>query len=805
MTKRRQSAEQHFEALREKIVRFFRENRDGAYNYKQVTEGIGYKGKRDREEVQEALYRMSDDGGLREVALGKFAMPGEGPGRVRGVVDMTASGSAYVVPDDKEANPDDIFVDRSKTGSAMHGDHVEVALFRRRAGRKPEGEIVNILERKRETFVGIVDVIDRAAFLVCNHKQTGGYDIYIPLEALNGAEKGQKAIARVTKWPQGGKNPEGEIVSVLGNMGDNQAEMHAILAEYGLPCSYPDEVAAEAEKIDPGITPAEVARRVDMRGVPTFTIDPADAKDFDDALSIRKTEGGCWEVGVHIADVTHYVAPGSIIDQEGYDRATSVYLVDRVVPMLPERLSNFLCSLRPDEEKLTFSVIVEMDDDAQVLSTRIAKTVIRSDRRFTYEEAQAIIEGAEGDFRAEVLKLNDLAQKMRKRRFEHGAIGFERAEPRFTIDENGKPLSVFFKIAKESNMLVEEFMLLANKRVAEYIGKNEIAKGRGGEARTFVYRVHDKPSEERYGKFATFIRRFGYEAMPQKQETISNAVNRVLGEVRGKGEQNLVEVLALRTMAKAVYTTKNIGHYGLAFDFYTHFTSPIRRYPDMMVHRLLFGYMNGEKSANADLFEERCKHCSEQEVMAAEAERDSIKYKQCEFLLDRLGEEFDAHISGVTEWGLFAEINENMCEGMISLRDMDDDTYVFDEDNYCVVGHNSGKRFQLGDPIRIRIANANLERRQIDFAIAGTPLTDIERQNQKVLAQGGDLAAIQREAALSHAGEAPKPKAAGRGGRSGHGRGRRDGGGVPPKSVIDRRKAKKTTSKKGGKKGGRRK
>ncbi len=815
MAKRKQSDEQHDNALKDKILKFFQDNMSNAWNYKDVTEGIGYKSKKDREEVQDMLYKLAETGTLYETSHpGKFALTGGSAGSdtVAGTVDMTSSGTAYIVPDDKEAEPQDIFIDRSNVGSAMHGDKVLAQVFKRKPGRQPEGKIIEVTERKRETFVGILDITEKAAFLVCNPRQTGGHDIYIPFDKLGGGENRQKAIAKITKWPEGGKNPEGEIVAVLGNMGDNQTEMHAILAEYGLPYSYPEDVAAEAEKINPGITKEEIAKRIDMRKVTTFTIDPRDAKDFDDALSIRQLENGNWEVGVHIADVTHYVTPGTIIDEEGYNRATSIYLVDRVIPMLPERLSNFLCSLRPDEEKLTFSVLAELNDNADVLSTKIAKTVIKSDRRFTYEEAQAIIDGTNTgndpkDFKTEVLKLNELAQKMRKRRFEAGAISFERVEPRFEIDENGKPLSVYFKEAKESNMLVEEFMLLANRRVAEFVGKDEFNEtGRKRTPKTFVYRIHDQPSEERYAKFASFIRRFGYEAMPQKDEQINNAVNRVLSECRGKGEQNMVEVLALRTMAKAKYSTDNVGHYGLAFPFYTHFTSPIRRYPDMMVHRLLFSYLNGGKSANKEKYEEMCEHCSSQEVMAAEAERDSIKYKQCEFLLERLGEEFDAHISGVTEWGIYAEINENLCEGMISLRDMDDDNYVFDEENYCVVGRNTGKKYQLGDQIRVRIANANLEKKQIDMAIAGSPLTDIEKQNQKVLAAGGSILEQQQKLALAGASAGlggKKAKLGGFGGgkgKSGHGRGRKDSGGIPPKSVLDKRKNHKDGKKKDKKK-----
>ncbi len=792
MAKRKISSEQHKQALAEKIMAFMSANRNEAMNYKEVTEGIGYKSKKDREEVQDMLYELLSAGKLHEVQAGKFRMAGEGSNHLEGVVDMTASGAAYIIPNDKEAEPDDIFVSRDNLATAMHGDTVEVVVYARRKGRQPEGEVVRIIERKRDTYVGILDVSDKAAFLVCSAKMTGGHDIYIPIGSLHGGQDGQKAIARITSWPAKAKNPEGEIIAVLGDVGDNQTEMHAILAEYGLPYTYPADVAAEADKISPGITPEEIAKRIDMRDVTTFTIDPADAKDFDDALSIRLVGDGRWEVGVHIADVTHYVEPGSPIDEEGYSRATSVYLVDRTIPMLPERLSNFLCSLRPDEEKLTFSVIAEMDDNAQILRTTIAKTVIRSDRRFTYEDAQAIIEGADGDYRDEILKLNDLAQKMRQRRMDNGAVNFDRVEPRFTIDENGKPTSVYFKEAKESNMLIEEFMLMANKRVAEYIGKDEINDtGKKRSPKTFVYRVHDKPSEERYEKFAAFIRRFGYEAMPAKDEQISNAVNRILREVKGKGEQNLVEVLALRTMAKAVYSTKNIGHYGLAFDHYTHFTSPIRRYPDMMVHRLLFSYMNGGRSVNAEKYEEKCKHCSEQEVMASDAERDSIKYKQVEFLMDRLGEEFDATISGVTEWGIYAEINENMCEGMISIRDLDDDMYFFDEDNYCVVGRNTGRKFQLGDPIRIRIANANLEKKQLDFALAGSELTDIERQNQKIRERGGDPMTIQRQRAMTHY-ESAEPRKRGS---------KRDKGGTPSKSRVAKgsKKTKKEKKKSGNK------
>lgn len=755
MARRKADPEAKHQRMLAAIMKIFQENAGQAFNYKQMTELLGLKSKGDRLDVQDMLFEMADAGMVEETTAGRYKVPALRESmRVEGVVDMTSRGYAYIIPDNKaETGADDIFVSQKNLNTALHGDKVEVAIFARQAGKQPEGEVVNIIRRKRETFVGRLQVQKGLAFLVCDPRTTGGHDIYIPIEALKGAKDGQKAIAKIVSWPSNAKNPEGEIVDVLGDAGDNQTEMHAILAEFGLPYHYPEDVDLAAESIDPGITPEEVAKRIDMRGVTTFTIDPVDAKDFDDALSIRKLSNGHWEIGIHIADVTHYVTEGGLIDQEGFSRATSVYLVDRVVPMLPERLSNFVCSLRPDEDKLTYSVIVEMNDEAEVLKSTISKTVIRSCHRFTYEDAQAIIEGADGPLRDEILTMNRLAQKLKAKRFENGAISFERVEVRFRIDDNGKPLSVYFKEAKESNNLVEEFMLLANRRVAEFIGKDELNKGtRKRTPKTFVYRVHDKPNEEKFNKFATFVRRFGYEASPKKGEEINNAVNRILKEVKGKGEQNLVEVLAVRTMAKAIYTTTNIGHYGLAFDYYTHFTSPIRRYPDMMVHRLLHSYLNGGKSVNKNKYEELCEHCSQQEVMAADAERASIKYKQVEFLKDRVGEEFDAVISGVTEWGVYAEIVENKCEGMISLRDFEDDSYYFDEDNYCIVGRNTNRKYQLGDPIRIRIANANLEKKQLDYVLAGSKLKEIERQN----AGGASRQAAPKKGKDKSAGMPPK-------------------------------------------------
>lgn len=698
-----------------------------SFNYKQIAGLLSMSTKADRLVVQEVLSEMASQGVLSESIAGKYRLVAE-PVSITGRVDMTGSGAAYIIPED--GSPD-IFVSQANLNKALHGDRVEVVPVRRRNGRTPEGEVVRIVERKRETFVGIVEISRGIAFLVTDSRATGGHDIFIPVNCLNGALNGQKAVAKITDWPEGVKNPIGEIIDVLGFPGDNQTEMHAILAEFGLPYGYPEEISALASKIEPGITPDEISRRRDMRNITTFTIDPTDAKDFDDALSLRKLDNGNWEVGVHIADVTHYVTPGSIIDEEGLNRATSVYLVDRVVPMLPEHLSNFICSLRPDEEKLTFSVVFEMTDGGEVKDSWFGRTVIKSDRRFTYDQAQEIIETGEGDLKEEIVTLDRLAKILRDKRFKSGAIGFDRVEVRFEIDDQGKPLSVLFHESKDANKLIEEFMLLANRSVAELIGKNLLGGKKQGAAKTFVYRIHDEPNPEKYSTFATFVRKFGYEALPKGNEPISKSLNRLLAEVQGKGEQNVIETLAVRTMAKAVYSTHNIGHYGLGFEYYTHFTSPIRRYPDMMVHRLLQQYLDGGKSADADEYEEMCEHCSKRELLAADAERSSIKYKQVEFLKDKIGQEFDAVISGVTEWGIYAEIIVNKCEGMIPLRDMDDDHYRFDEDNYCVVGERTKKVFQLGDPVSIRIANANLERKQLDFTLASSPLRPVEEQRRR--------------------------------------------------------------------------
>ena len=695
--------------LTQRIIDAFGDNHDKTFNYKQMSALLGIKSEAQRLLVGDIMLELCDEDFIIREGRGKYKLNPRG-GYTEGTIERHGV-KMYLRPDD---GGEPIFIPERKTRHGLSGDRAKVYLYARRKGQEPEGEVVEILQRSRDTFVGVLDVTPGYAFLILDNRVMNS-DIFIPKDKLNGAKNGQKAVVKIISWEERGKSPIGEVVDVLGDKGQNNTEMHAILAEFGLPYSYPADVEAEAAKIDAGITPDEMARRIDLRGVPTMTIDPRDAKDFDDALSIRRLDNGLWEVGVHIADVTHYVRPGSIIEEEAYRRATSVYLVDRTIPMLPEHLSNGICSLRPDEDKLTYSVLFQLDDEAKVHTYNIARTVIRSNRRFTYEEAQQIIETGEGDLRDEVLTLDRLAKKLRERRFANGAIAFERAEVRFELDEQGKPLSVYFKEAKDANKLIEEFMLLANRTVATHIGK----PGRGQRAKTFVYRIHDLPDAEKLGNFSDFIKRFGYYVKTNgKKSDVSKSINQLLDNVQGKKEQNLIETLAIRSMAKAAYSTTNIGHYGLAFDYYTHFTSPIRRYPDMMVHRLLARYAEGGRSVNKEEWEGYCKHSSDMETVAANAERASIKYKQVEFMSAHLGEVFDGVISGVTEWGIYVEITANKCEGMIPIRDLDDDYYAFDEKNYCLVGRRHHRRYQLGDELRVKIAKTNLDKKQLDFALA---------------------------------------------------------------------------------------
>ena len=703
------------EAITRQVLNFFNENSTKPFNYKQVSAALGLKKSVMKERVVDAMFDLEAAGKIQRISAGKYKANMRRQ-TVTGVLDReSVAKKTYLIPDD---GGERVWIAERSMGCALNGDRVEVVLFPRRKGREQEGEVVNVLERKKTEFVGILEVKPTFAFLNIDKKLLT-HDMFIPLEKLNGGKDGQRCVGRIVEWASKEKNPIGEIVTVLGDVGDNDAEMHAILAEFGLPYSYPQEVEDAANEIADKIDDEEIARRIDMRDVVTFTIDPRDAKDFDDALSIRKLETGLWEIGVHIADVTHYVTPDSIIDKEAYKRATSVYLVDRTVPMLPERLCNNICSLRPNEDKLAYSVIFHIDEFAEVKDYKIYRTVINSNRRFTYEEAQQIIETGEGDYAQEMMKLNELAQILRTKRFAKGAIAFDRVEVRFEIDEKGKPLSVYFKEAKEANMLIEEFMLLANKTVAAHIGKPKAVKGAKAKAKTFVYRVHDVPNPDKLENFSAFIKRFGYKLKTTgKSEVVSAAINNLLDQVTGKREQNLIETLAIRSMAKATYTTENIGHYGLAFDYYTHFTSPIRRYPDMMVHRLLTRYLFDEgHSVNKNEYEEYCEHSSDMEQLAASAERASIKYKQVEYMSERLGQVYDGVISGVTDWGIYVELNENKCEGMIPIRFLDDDYYEFDEKNYCIVGRHTGKRYQLGDELTVKIAKADLVKKQLDFVL----------------------------------------------------------------------------------------
>ena len=698
------------------VTDWFRDNQESSISIKRLYDELKLKTHPMRSMCLDIVMELLDDGFLKEKD-GQFQLMQKSK-FLEGVLQRRVGGKNFLVPDDGSEN---VFVAERNSAGAVNGDRVKVVLFARKPHSGLEGEVTEILKRAKDTFVGTLQVKGKFAYLVTPDKSDK--DIYIPLSSLKKGRDGEKAVVKVVEWPDTpDRNPVGKVIDILGAAGENNTEMHAILAEYGLPYSYPENAEQAAEDIPSEITDAALAGREDFRNVTTFTIDPRDAKDFDDALSIRPIKKGLWEVGVHIADVSYYVQEGSIIDKEAFKRATSIYLVDRTIPMLPEKLCNNLCSLRQDEDKLTYSVILEMTDAGVVKRSRIARTVIRSNRRFAYEEVQAIIEREQqggkdplpGDeFRQEIMTLDSLAKILRQKRFADGALSFDRVEVRFDIDEKGHPVSVFFKESKDANQLVEEFMLLANRTVAESIGNVK-----GGNPKTFVYRVHDEPDPERMENLQNFVAKFGYKLKATGDPVdMAKSMNKMLSEVKGKKEQELIETISIRSMQKACYTTENIGHYGLAFKFYTHFTSPIRRYPDLMVHRLLTRYIGGGRSVSQPKYEEYCEHCSGREQLAEQAERASIKYKQVEYMADRMGQVFDAVISGVTEWGIYAEIIENKCEGMIPIRSLGGDYFEFDEKNYCLIGQRTRKRYRLGDHVKVKVARCNLEKKQMDYEL----------------------------------------------------------------------------------------
>ena len=717
-----------------RITEWFGTHPKDSYNYLQISQELGIFGRSNRSDVYDILTNLQAQGYLKEVSPGRYALADrKTQAEMVGTFERRHNGM-HIVRIENYDEPFTVF--DGDDMQAMTGDKVRIQKILGHHTRMggPQARVVEVVERVEHHWVGVLQKSSKYAFVTPDNRSLDK-DIYIPNELLGKAKNGDKVVVSFERWPAFSKNPVGRVDDVLGKDGDNNTEMHAILAEFGLPYKYPENVVRAADRINDGCTPEEIANRLDYRDVTTFTIDPADAKDFDDALSMKKLKNGNWEVGVHIADVTFYVHPDSIIDKEAYNRATSIYLVDRTIPMLPEKLCNNLCSLRPGEDKLCYSVIFEMDDDANVLKHDIVRTVICSNRRYNYEEAQKIIETGQGDFAPEMLQLDRLAKQLRARRFAEGAIGFEREEVKFVLDEQGKPVDVYFKVSKDANKLIEEFMLLANRTVAEAIGKDVRPQRINGKmqkrAKAFVYRIHDQPSQEKLESLATLAARFGHNVKSifsgkksdvvdySRNKQISQGINQLMRDIHDRPEENLLSSLAIRTQAKAIYSTENIGHYGLAFQYYTHFTSPIRRYPDCMVHRLLDRYLNQKgRSVVRETLEEQCKHCSDMEQLAVQAERSSIKYKQAEFLRDRMGQVFEGVISGVSEWGFYVELKENLCEGLVSLRDLRDDHYIYDERNFCLIGRRTHKRFTLGDNVKVQVARVNMDRKTIDFVLA---------------------------------------------------------------------------------------
>ncbi|MDX8552310.1 ribonuclease R [Tenacibaculum sp. 1B UA] len=709
--------------LTRNIFKILNEDSNKNYNYKQIAAKLKVSDTDGKNQIIKKLAELTANQKIKEVDRGKYQINEDRKYHI-GTLDATSNGNAYFICDDFEH---DIFVPSVNLGKGLHNDTVKAYVYKKRRSNKLEADVVEIIDRAKTEFVGVLQMNKNFGFVIPDSNKMYA-DIFISQSKLNGAKDGDKVVATMTDWPENSKNPFGKITQVLGRPGDHDTEIHSILLEYGLPYEFPTEVEKEASELPIEITKEEISKRRDMRGDLTFTIDPKDAKDFDDALSFTKLENGNYEIGIHIADVSHYLQPKTTLDDEAYDRATSVYLVDRVVPMLPEMLSNGVCSLRPNEEKLTFSAVFEMNEKAQVINQWFGRTVTYSDKRFAYEEAQAIIENKNNIIPADVsltgeayevdeniveatLKLDELAKKMRKKRMKSGAISFDRVEVKFELDENANPTGVFFKEAKDANKLIEEFMLLANKKVAEFIGFS----GGKPSKKTFVYRVHDEPDVEKLASLQNIVSKFGYKIDTENRQKTSDSLNKLLSDVHGKGEANMVETLAIRSMSKAEYTTQNIGHYGLAFDYYSHFTSPIRRYPDVMTHRLLQHYLDGGNSPKAEIYEEKCKHSSKMEELASKAERDSIKYMQVKYMQDHKDQEFEGVISGVTEWGIYVEIKSNKCEGMVRIKDIKDDYYIFDEKQYAVIGQSTKNMIQLGDEVVVKVKHTDLERKHLDF------------------------------------------------------------------------------------------